>query len=495
MTSNLTARVLAFGVCVFAATSRGARAQDGTVDAASTAKVAALEKAFRAGGRPPESLDERRAALGAIVGVDDARTAKALLAARDRCLDEFKAGAKEEAELLGKIAELARKIGEDLKKRGPRPEDKKALDRLNARSKEMRERDRALFELGETAEQRIAALASAPALEWLLANAFGKAGLLAETRSTIACHAAERDPPLVAALASALQKASEPGDVVALLQGHGRLGPAGSGALPVMIGLLGSKNDEIRVEAAYALARVGSPQAIERLNRALAVASGATRHRIAIALRMLTSQELGTEPRDRGFVRFFGIPLEGRSFVFVVDCSERMLDRSPPVAGRFSGTNLDYVKLELADLLASLPAGTHFSIVAFAHEPRAFSKNLVGAAPETIDSAKEWVSRFSTVAGAIPNTFDALARAFEFAEGERPETPALGNVDAIFLVTASRPLQPDSSLEPAGAIRAAVRAWNRRDDVFVHTIALGSAGDLDLMKALAAENGGRFVAR
>lgn len=93
--------------------------------------------------------------------------------------------------------------------------------------------------------------------------------------------------------------------------------------------------------------------------------------------------------------------------------------------------------------------------------------------------------------GGGTNIHDSLERCFEMA-GKGVTDPAADiDLDTIFFLTDGTPTQgkvtdPEKILEK-------VREWNKLGRIRVHTIGVGTEQNVDLLRRLARENGGRYV--
>ncbi len=498
-------------VAVASAPAESARVADDKADAA---KIGALEVAFKASSKPAEALAARKAAVAGVRGLGGLRLAKALLAAHGQCAKEFEAHNKEFTEGSEKASDL---LG---RKKSAKPDDAKKLEKLNGSLKEVSGRMRELGGLMAELERVMAAQSEPDSLTWLLANAIGNPGLSPALRRDVCCNASACEPPLVAALGTALTKARDAADLAAVVQGIGGAGVAAYGMARTLVDLLENADAEVRAQSAYALARIGSPLAIAPLVHRIGVEELVARRRVAVALRLLTGQTFGTDSgvwnawvtREgatlasgaealpshgiRKIPRLFGLPLEGRTFIFVIDCSAGMLERFDKSEGATdTRTRLDVAKATLHDLLPTLPPGTRFGLLAYAHEARTWAKRLTVVTPESVAGAQEWLGKLSTAAGTIANTTDALMRAFDFADGGADGPKIAERIDALVLITASRPQRADQQPDSAALVRSAVELRNRATEAIIHTVALGTDTDLGMLQSLASENGGRFTAQ
>lgn len=161
-------------------------------------------------------------------------------------------------------------------------------------------------------------------------------------------------------------------------------------------------------------------------------------------------------------VHFFGEKGEGRSFVFVIDCS-----------GSMSVGTLQRANQELVAALEQLHARQDFSIIYFNHEtfqlgwPRV-NPNLIAASLQNRKQAVAWMSRVIATGGTDPR--DAMTKALAM----RPDT--------IFLLT-------DGAIP--SETRETVKA-NNLNGTMVNTIGIGGGSEQGILQDIAKDNDGHF---
>ncbi|MCC6785530.1 MAG: VWA domain-containing protein [Planctomycetes bacterium] len=167
---------------------------------------------------------------------------------------------------------------------------------------------------------------------------------------------------------------------------------------------------------------------------------------------------------------YWGIPLRGDHFVFVVDLSGSM---RAELEGK---TRLDLAKERLIATLEQLGAGRRFAIVAFGTALELFDAELVPADAEHVAKARAWVERLA-IRGAT-NLYDSLERALQFEGAE-----------TIFLLTDGGPTA--GKLIDMDEIRRAIRLQNRERLVRINTIQIGGGTrERSFLAGLAEENHG-----
>jgi len=347
-------------------------------------------------------------------------------------------------------------------------------------------------------------------------------------RATVVRRAAAAGDLSASHLTGVLVSAREPSLLVLLLLALARVGSDGRAAADRVLELLAHDDTTVRERAAFALAAMAPPQAIEPLIERLEVERGRTRRHMAAALEIITRQRLGLSvsawrawfddhgatftsgavPLGGGETSFeahlnqgyyFGIPQEGHSIVYVIDVSGSMLESVEGGRRRYrrarggTATRMAASKEELRRALASLPDGTLFNIVHYSDVAHLYSKSMVKASPERIEAARRFVSRLQ--ADGATNIYDALERAFQLAGHGRRDRYYDARVETVFLLTDGKPQLPDGTLDDTARIREAVRRWNPLDKIVVHTIGIGKGINVPFLQALASENQGRFVQR
>ncbi len=182
--------------------------------------------------------------------------------------------------------------------------------------------------------------------------------------------------------------------------------------------------------------------------------------------------------RTTASAQFFGIQVESRRVVFVVDVSGSMIES---MYGRYVGkrgaTRIDVAKQELKQAIAGLEPGTLFNVLAFASSVVGWQKQGVVAYDDASRAAVfEWIDRLG--ANGATNLYDSLKLAF-----------ADPDVDTIFVMSDGEPTNGEV-IDPH-RIRLDVAFWNAHRKIKVHTIAIG--GNLEVLEWLARDAGGTYL--
>ncbi len=183
----------------------------------------------------------------------------------------------------------------------------------------------------------------------------------------------------------------------------------------------------------------------------------------------------GNQEEGDGEVGFFGTKAKGKSFVFIVDCSGSMTTPTGMFVPRFQlpVTRFFRARQELYASLAQLSKNQAFYIIFYNHEtfPMFFPRNaqaLVPARPEFVGMARTWITKVEPGGGTDPR------EAFQLALALKPEV--------IFFLT-------DGAIPPATRL---VAKQANKSRTIIHTIAFGILNHQDILKGIAADNGGRF---
>ena len=222
---------------------------------------------------------------------------------------------------------------------------------------------------------------------------------------------------------------------------------------------------------------------------------------------------------------FYGVPVTGREVLFLIDTSGSMnqpvwapADRrdkpyrlgdpvrrsrpqedgggeSRPTASPPRGdieSRLDAARLQLAEVVQSLEAGTVFHLVTFNDRVNRWTReNPLVPGRETSRTVTRWLGDFEAkggtdLYGALLHAFDADERA---AFGAADET----SLDEIFILSDGLPTtggvrRPSELLEEVAAL-------NEYRQVQIHCVFTGYGDGSDFLKALAGANHGIFVHR
>ena len=189
-----------------------------------------------------------------------------------------------------------------------------------------------------------------------------------------------------------------------------------------------------------------------------------------------------------GGAGFMGIAEDAKSIVYVLDFSASMSDGVDDLMRESE------LKRELARSINSLPKGSHFTVILFGLEegngatvhtrpdgsttwktgfPMPPKGTLVPATESNRAEAIAWVTSRSTFHGSS-YAWDSM----ELALALKPE--------AIFLLTDG--VLPDMITD----LPEVIRKGNADKQTRIHTVALGSLGDVELLRGIAGDNGGTY---
>lgn len=190
----------------------------------------------------------------------------------------------------------------------------------------------------------------------------------------------------------------------------------------------------------------------------------------------------GTADRPMGdgnatFARFFGVELKRRRTAFLVDYSQSMW-----------GPRRAKAEEELVLAAKGLPSTHTFAVVLFNERVWWFRGGPLPARPQEKLDLERYLSGQETK--SYTNIYDALEQGLALAgigSAAREDAPGL---DELVLLSDGVPNR--GKLTDPPRILEAVRTLNS-GRVVLHTVSLGD-GPSDLLRRLAEENGGRFVA-
>jgi len=266
----------------------------------------------------------------------------------------------------------------------------------------------------------------------------------------------------------------------------------------------------------------------DEVNAVLVTLTGVDRHGNAAAWRDWWDRNgdavrAGTrrpEAADRGAApegatTFYGVPITSRRLLFVLDASNSMAQPAawkPPAdvasgpgrdpAGDIKlkgGRKIDVAKYELKRALAKLPDGTRFNIVFFNHFVWPFGEEMATLDRKSREKAFKYIDEVGLVLGT--DVYESMKKAFTFAGVGRPGyTVTRAEVDTVYLLSDGQPWLREDCRE-AGVvdplkIRAAVKEWNARPSLVIHTIGIETKdGGRAFLKGLAEDNRGTFTER
>ncbi|MBV8881666.1 MAG: HEAT repeat domain-containing protein [Planctomycetaceae bacterium] len=284
---------------------------------------------------------------------------------------------------------------------------------------------------------------------------------------------------------------TKPGVAIPALDALGELHPAE--ALPVFEKALKAKEWPLRVAAVRGLAKSRKRESIDVLVDRLDKEEGRLLAEIVDALRGLTGKPFGYAPgqwkewwagvkedfvppdqaqavisSQAGMTTYHGVPVLSNRMVFLVDISGSMSE--------LTGTEsrMDQSKKELLRVLGQLGEKAQANLIFFDDRIEPWRKTLVPVR-QNLKEAQALVARLSPRGST--NIFDALETAFAHKEA-----------DTIYLLSDGDPT--NGRIIDQDDILHEIRRMNRLRQIVIHTISFGNSR---FMKALAEQNGGRYV--
>ena len=178
--------------------------------------------------------------------------------------------------------------------------------------------------------------------------------------------------------------------------------------------------------------------------------------------------------------KFYGIPLETESVVFVIDQSGSMAGGGSPFVApsNVAGSKWETAVRELLAAVEELADGTDVNVILFETGVRAWRQAPQRLSKATRTSLKRFLAKLQP--GGATNLYDALDRALR--------TPDL---ETVVLLSDGAPTH--GRFVDQSSILAAVQALNVRRGVVVHTVSIG--GDSALLQLIATQNDGEYVAK
>ncbi len=202
------------------------------------------------------------------------------------------------------------------------------------------------------------------------------------------------------------------------------------------------------------------------------------------------------------YQKFFSLNLESDALLFVVDFSGSMKEKitlQTEVTSGKPGQTLTKAQLvvdQLKKIVLSLPDGSVFNIVVFSDNVRVWRPNRDGG-PAMVklddESRDDLLGSFldSLHPRGPTNLSGALDVALGFAgRGIRDKYYAL-DYDTIYILSDGAPSW--GPVTDKDEIRRMVRETNRLKRMTINAITFGELNDVDFLRALAEENGGRHI--
>lgn len=200
---------------------------------------------------------------------------------------------------------------------------------------------------------------------------------------------------------------------------------------------------------------------------------------------------------------FFGIQIESKRVVFVIDISGSMNSKMGGSGPDAKATRAELAREELKRVVAALEDGTIFNVVFFSSGVRVWKPEMQKADGKSRGEALQFIASVEFAGGT--NTYDALEAAFglgDLGKGKKRESDPTGDarVDTIVFLSDGKPSV--GKVTDPDLIRAAVKDWNKSRRIAIHAVAFGAASgkkegmdgaDPAFMKGLATDTGGKYV--
>jgi HEAT repeat protein len=289
----------------------------------------------------------------------------------------------------------------------------------------------------------------------------------------------------------------------------------------------------VRSRAAAALAMLRSKPAIPVLIDRLEADEGRVKTDVQHALESLTTQRFGSNVNawrrwwaDNGAafevpaepekpagslsaeeavgVTFFGIRTESQRVLFVLDVSGSMnfsmvprnnpnddMSRDPDMPQNGEDSRLQAAKRELVKALGGIGDGGVINIVLYATDVWSWRDDPVKIDTETKSEVIRYVEALTANGGT--NIYGALKHALDVAGVKDDGEWSAPDVDTLYLLSDGR--ASVGLTQNSDEILSYVRERNETAGITIHTIGLSGAQDAYLLKSLAEQNGGQYVAK
>ncbi|MCA8978969.1 MAG: VWA domain-containing protein [Planctomycetes bacterium] len=217
-------------------------------------------------------------------------------------------------------------------------------------------------------------------------------------------------------------------------------------------------------------------------------------------------EQASEEAKEALGLTFFGIRTDSERVLFVLDLSGSMdfamvprnnpdddtgNGREPDLPRAGEQSRLEAAKDALKRALGGIGDGAVFNIIFYASDVWSWQDDLLSMTGESRSEAMRYVEDLDAVGGT--NIYGALATAFDMAGAESGDGWTSPKIDTIFFLSDGRP-SVGLTIDPE-EILAYVRDRNQSAGIVIHTIGLSGAQDAYLMRSLAEQNGGTYVAR
>jgi hypothetical protein len=210
------------------------------------------------------------------------------------------------------------------------------------------------------------------------------------------------------------------------------------------------------------------------------------------------------EAKEAVGATFFGIETESRKVLFVLDLSGSMNfsmvprnspsdedPRNPDMPRDGESSRLDEAKRALLRALGGISEGARFNLLLYATDVWSWQDKPVVMDAKTRAEAMRYVEALEANGGT--NIYGALMAALDMAGATGGDEWRDPEIDTIYFLSDGRP-SVGVTTDP-DAILAFVRGRNSSAGITIHSIGLSGAQDAYLMRSLAEENSGTYVAR
>lgn len=511
----------------------GGTAQDALSDREIDALIKKFSRAFRSSPKRPRTLRERSEALATLDQLIALDIAKTLAKAYTQVEDEIDTLTSERDEQLETLTKMVK--GQEFKDRTfPKPATA-AFQTTRTNTEKLGEQITGLKQLQKEILQLLSKQDGDDSVAWLIKNVVQSKKQPLNLKLAVVTLAGSLDEPPVEELIDCLVKAKQPADLTVLMKGIAAIGEDAGDAARIIVPHLSHADPTVREQAAGALATLNRPEALEPLVARLDEEEDLTRKCMAAALETLTRMKLGTNSKSwkrwlaedgRAFLNgdvplgggitalitssltlqteaprtgyYYGIPQEGQSIIYVIDCSGSMKAsvKAPERKGNDyvdagEDSRMEACKEALSKAIATLRPEHKFNIISFNDLPHTYEEKLIKATRGEIKRAQEWIQELKP--SQSTNIHDSLERAFRFAGRGPIDKYYASAVDTIFLLTDGSPTTTTSKPDSTERIVEAVRRWNPYRRVTIHTIGLGKQINTAFLQQLASENNGQFV--
>jgi hypothetical protein len=450
----------------------------------------------------------------------------------------------------GHVATIAKAHAEALEKLQPmlarnyREMSQGDYDAMVAAQADARTLDRAKTDEAKLLDLIVETVAAGPEelRKGVLARSKGHAEWTVRAAAARLAAATAEDAASKAILQEALEKEKDPRVRLGVLETLERTAK-GTSWHPLVIGRLTDADWTVQVVAARVVRAREVGKAIPALIEALAKADARVAEELVASLRTLTGQnfdpaaevwakwwednrgKFGEDGRpldpvkagpSKHDIEFYGLKVKSDRVVFVVDMSGSMkleMDppkptapgAPPPTTGgeekkpegddRTGKIKIDVARRELKRALDALPKSATFNVIAFNHNVVQWQPHMQPASADAKAKAYEWFTAMEPMGSTFLD--GALQMAFKMAGvGAFDKAYAGVAIDTIIVLTDGAPTDnayPDSANMDNETILQHVREWNATHLVKVHCVGIDRVHGIELLKKLAAENGGTYV--